>query len=293
MPHVLAASVLLAVAPWGLAQDPAAARGVVKSAWGDAGRVLEPSVLDRLSRRSSSYEDVALRFACTERARWVRYDEAGAVKEGATKQRVYLLVRPANGFDVEERRDGREPRRPFATPPALSWALMFGDFYRPYFSYRDLGNVREGLDEVRRIGFRGAIPFRDGTDIRQWEGVVTLDAAGLWPIEVMAWPINQEARVEALYLREQRSMKISVGLLGGTLLERHSARKPLLELCLVRFAGQRIGLPLPAALELRTSRLVARDRAIPWSASLREYSDYRFFEVETSERAALVAKESR
>ena len=39
-----------------------------------------------------------------------------------------------------------------------------------------LGDGFEGFDWVRRIQFRGALPFTDGRDIRQWEGTVLVDA---------------------------------------------------------------------------------------------------------------------
>ena len=61
---------------------------------------------------------------------------------------------------------------------------MFSDVKEPYFDFRLVETRFDGFDLVHEIQFRGSLPFTDGKDIRQWEGVVLIDAFKFTPLEI-------------------------------------------------------------------------------------------------------------
>ena len=64
-----------------------------------------------------------------------------------------------------------------------------------------MGDRFDGFDWVREIQFRGTLGFTDGDDIRQWEGIVTVDAATFTPIQIQAQPRAQDERIKEMYDR--------------------------------------------------------------------------------------------
>jgi hypothetical protein len=229
---------------------------------------------------SASYSDAALRFACTEEQRKVLYNRRGDPGSERLEKFPYLLVDGGDDFSIDEHRGGSVSPGSIEVPPPLTWAMLFDDPYRSYFSFRDLGNDSSGFDEVRRIQFRGSLPYARGDDIREWEGILTLQNDSLLPLSVVAEPRNQSARLEDIFLKEQQSFRITISLFYGNLFRFLTGKKPLGKRCHVRFEYQRNGLTLPVEYQLERFRAVGRRETVPKALEIRNYRDYRFFSSE-------------
>ncbi len=248
----------------------------------DAPWGLAPDLVARLQAKAGVYVDYAVRFTSMETVRLASYDGGEAEKEKVRKY-SYLLERGATGEDFREirqrlRADGT-PRpeevadaEPF--PPAYAWVFLFGRPFQPYFLYRDRGERFEGFDWVHEVEFRGALPFTDGKDIRQWEGRVLFDAMTLTPLEIQAEPSRQGERIRAAFARWKQSFSI-VGM--------HTAPKPLGYRCRVVFRLRRDALTFPTELRYDTFLATGQRTSELRSASIRNYDDYRFFKTETIE----------
>jgi hypothetical protein len=245
----------------------------------------------QLARTAERYKDYALRFTCLETVRLARYDEEGEASNESMRRYAYLLEREADGETLHEYRQklkddgsprGGEVRDEEPFPPAYTWVQLFSPFEQSFFVYRDLGERIEGYDWVREIEFRGALPFTDGKDIRQWEGTVLVDAVTFSPIEIHAQPTGQDARIRALYDRWSQSFKI-IGL--------HTAPRPLLYGAFVQFGLRKDGLTFPTEMRYDTRMAVSAKRSVPRQASSRRYEGYQFFKTATSETpGAVVSK---
>ncbi len=171
----------------------------------------------------------------------------------------------------------RARKRPF--PSADDWTQLFSVANRPLIIFRDLGIRLDGFDLVREIEFRGWLPFRDGRDIREWEGTALVEAVDLRLVAIRARPRNQEARLPALYDRWARSWKISLGIFAGPLFlpikTFRTARRPLAFHCVVRFDHLEGDIRLPTLLRYETHRAVSRFRTELRVVSTRLYTDYR------------------
>jgi hypothetical protein len=244
---------------------------------------LSDDLLSRLARAAQEYREHALRFTCIETVRLARYDAESEASDESVRRYAYLLEREAGGETLREYRqkvrDDGSPRggevldeEPF--PPAYAWVQLFGLFNQSFFAYRDAGERIEGYDWVREIEFRGALPFTDGKDIRQWEGSVLVDAVTLLPIEIHAEPTGQRARVRALYARWSQAFN----LLGMRL-----APKPLVYSATVRFGLFRDGLRFPTELRYDSRIAVSSTQSAPRQASSRRYDGYQFFKTATTE----------
>jgi len=251
---------------------------------------LPQDTLDTLVRRSAVYRDYAVRFFCAETVRMAHYDESAEATSEKTHRYDYLLVR--DGADLQEYREivkkrqkkrkddsdnpnaSREVGEENRFPPAYAWVFLFDAFYQPYFMYRSLGDRFEGFDWVHEIQFRGALPFTDGKDIREWEGTVLVDAVTLTPIEIRAEPTAQKERIRALFDQWSRAFNL-VGL--------RLAPRPFGYRCRVIFGLRRDSLTFPTELRYDTFRATGPKQFVPWMASVRVYDDYKFFRTETTE----------
>lgn len=244
---------------------------------------LPPDLAEALARRADAYRDFATRFTSDETVRTATYDETGEASKETTRRYAYLLERTGEVPGVRELRQrldeagaprGGEVDDEEVFPPAYAWVFLFSRFHQPYFAYRDLGEQMEGFHWVRRIQFRGALPFTDGKDIRQWEGVVLVDAAASTPVSVLAQPSAQSERLAALFDRWSQAFNL-IGM--------HLAPRPFGYLCRVEFRLVREGLTFPTELRYDTVRAVGRSSAVRVSASTRTYAGYRFFKTGTEE----------
>jgi hypothetical protein len=245
----------------------------------DAPWELPPELLAKLAEQAERYREFALRFTCTEEARVATYDQTGEASKETLRSYAYLLERDESGATLREFRqrafaDGAPRGRPVQDeepfPPAYAWVFLFSEFHQGYFAYRDLGERFDGFDWVREIQFRGALPFTDGRDIRQWQGTVLVDATAFTPLEIRAEPGAQEERMRALFDRWSQSFN----LMGF-----RTAPRPFGYRCHVKFRMQREALTFPTELRYDTYRAVSLRQRIPWRASIRVYKDYRFFKT--------------
>jgi hypothetical protein len=247
------------------------------SAWG-----LPADMAAKLAVVADNYLEYAVRFTCTESVRRAKFSDGEAKKE-TLKHYGYLLER-GDGRTISEyrqklRSDGTVTDNAVndaeAFPPAYAWVFLFSRQNQPYFAYRERGDRFEGYDWVRVLEFKGAVPYTDGRDIRQWDGVVLIDATTLTPVEIRAEPSRQAERLKLLFERWAQSFNI-VGIRTGPKPEGYSGR--------VVFQTRRDKLTFPTELRYTSFRAVSPKRTEPTAASTREYSGYRFFEPETKEQ---------
>lgn len=245
---------------------------------------LEDALLDELARMSAIYEDRATGFTAIETHRTARYRDGEAGDEDVRRY-AYILRTTEDSIRVDEVRNviksggrlGTEivDAEPF--PSAYTWIFLFHETNQPYFSYRLIGDHFEGFDWVHEIQFRGALPFTDGKDIRQWEGIILVDAVSNTPLEIRAQPSSQTERLRQQFQSWSKSWNIA-GFRSGP--------RPFGYRCEVEFRERRSGLAFPSRLRYDTYRAVSPQRAVRWAASSRYYTDYRLFGVETRETVA-------
>jgi hypothetical protein len=248
------------------------------SPWG-----LAPELATRLSGVAARYLDYAVKFTCTETVRKARFDDGEAKKETS---RIYgYLLERGDGQTIREFRQkmksngtvtATEVNDAEAFPPAYAWVFLFSPANQPYFAYRERGDRFEGYDWVRIFEFKGAIPYTDGRDIRQWDGVVLMDATTLTPVEIRAEPGHQKERLKLLFARWSQSFNIVGGRIGP---------KPIGFSGRVVFQTRRDQLTFPTQLRYSSFRAITPKSTEPTEASTREYSSYQFFKTETKERA--------
>ncbi len=264
-------------------QEPGPVTETPGAAAGGGPWVLADDIRARLARDAEIYKDYALRFSCGETVRTAHYDDHGEASKEDVRKYAYLLEREADGVELREFRQkttaegtpkgaGVKDEEPF--PPAYAWVFLFSSFNQPYFGYRDLGDRFDGFDWVREIQFRGALPFTDGKDIRQWEGTVLVDAVTFSPLEIQAQPSGQDQRVKALFARWNQAFN----LMGA-----HLAPRPFLYRCHVEFRFRKDGLSFPTELRYDTLRAVSSKETVHWLASSRRYDGYKFFKTAATE----------
>jgi hypothetical protein len=246
--------------------------------WGISDELFEP-----LFERAAVYRDFTRRFTCVETARLAKYDANGVAEKEKSRRYGYLLIKDEVGETMREFRqpiakDGSiksgevKDEEPF--PPAYSWVFLFSRFNEPYFSYRSLGDRFDGFDWIHEIQFKGSLAFTDGKDIRQWEGVVLVDAVTFTPLEIRAEPAGQGDRINALYRRWAQSFN----LIGFRM-----APRPLGYRAFIQFRYRREGLSFPTELRYDTFRAVGGNTVAPVRASTRSYTDYAITRVETQQ----------
>jgi hypothetical protein len=247
---------------------------------------LSESLLTALADRSERYETRAPRVTCVETIRSVRFrDDRSFVNErrlhyapGGSHAGVAL---PDLRFEVKPKGSipARPPKRIERFPSASDWARLFSARNQLFFMYRELGTRLVEFDLVREIEFRGWLPFGDGRDIREWEGVALVESTGLRLVEVRARPRNQEARLAKLYEKWTKSLKFKIGLFAGPffmpLVTIRTVRRPLAYDVLVRYDHRYESLRLPTLLRYEIRRAVGRDETAPWSLATLRYTDCR------------------
>ncbi len=248
------------------------------SPWG-----LTPELKAKLAEVAERYRDYAVKFTCTETVRKAKFDDREAKKESSHIY-GYLLER-GDGQLIREYRqklksDGtvtnNEVQDAEAFPPAYEWVFLFSKANQSYFAYRERGDRFEGYDWVRVFEFKGAIPYTDGRDIRQWDGVALVDATTMTPVEIRAEPGHQQERLKLLFDRWSQSFNV-VGFRTGPKAIGFSGR--------VLFQTRRDQLTFPTQLRYSTFHAVTPKSTEPTEASTRDYAAYHFFKTETEEHA--------
>jgi hypothetical protein len=239
--------------------------------------VLEGEVLEALFHKAAIYREYTRRFDCTETARLADYNGRGEVSGEQVRQYGYLLVKSPSADAVAEYRQlvtktgevrSGEVKDEEPFPPAYAWVFLFSRFNEPYFSLRYVGERFDGFDWVHEIQFRGSLPFTNGKDIRQWEGIVLIDAVTHTPLEIRAEPLGQADRIDAMY----RQWSSSFNMLGM-----RTGAKPLGYRAHIQFRHKQEGLSFPTELRYDTFRAVSPTQIVPHRASTRVYDKYRIF----------------
>ena len=247
------------------------------SPWG-----LAPELAGKLSAVAERYSDYAVRFTSIETVRKAKFDGSEAKKE-TSKKYGYLLVRNPDQriqeFRQKMKGDGtitaNEVNDAEAFPPAYEWVFLFSKTNQPYFAYRERGDRFEGYDWVRVIEFKGAVPYTDGREIRQWDGVVLVDAATLTPVEIRAEPSHQAERLRMLFESWAQSFNVAGFRVGP---------KPFGFSGRVLFQTRKDELTFPTQLRYTSFRAVDPKHTEPTEASTRDYAEYKFFQTGTSEK---------
>jgi len=240
---------------------------------------LSPRLLEDLYAQAAVYEAYTKRFTCNETARLARYSN-GKVTSEKVRRYGYLLTTLPSGFGVHEirqefARDGSirpgaiDDADPF--PAAYAWVFLFSHFNEPYFSFRLLDDRFDGFDWVQEFEFRGSLPFTTGKDIRQWQGRVILDAVTKTPLEIVAEPIGQNEKIEAMYRKWSSSFNV-LGMRTGP--------KPLGHQARIQFRHRKEGLTFPTELRYDTFRAVAPQKVVRQRASTRKYDGYLIYRVD-------------
>ena len=244
---------------------------------------LEPAVTSALAERVDAYLAFASWFTCNETVRRANNDGAGEASKEEVKRYSYILERDKEGTNLHESRQrlsndgsvrGGEVEDAENFPPAYAWVFLFSRMQQPYFAFRDLGERFEGFNLVRDIQFRGALPFTDGLDIREWEGIAVVDQTTNLPLRILAQPAAQRERILAMFDRWTRAFNV-VGF--------RLAPRPFGYRCHVAFGLEREGLTFPTELRYDRYRALSKYVRAPVSASIRNYDAYRFFKTGTSE----------
>lgn len=244
---------------------------------------LGAQLAEYLAKAAERYRDYAVRFTADETVRLATYEDGEATREDLT-QYAYLLDRtddPGTFREVRQKlkADGSVARGEVqdeeSFPPGYAWVFLFSRFHQPYFAYHDLGEHFEGYDLVREIRFRGALPYTDGKDIRQWEGTALVDATTGTPVEIRAEPSRQHERIRLLFDRWTRAFNI-IGF--------RMAPRPFGYTCRVLFRLREDRLSFPTELRYDRFRAVSSKTTVPFSASIRTYEKYRFFDTRFQEK---------
>jgi hypothetical protein len=242
-----------------------------------------PELADKLAGVADRYLDYAVRFTSIETVRKAKFDGSEAKKETSRKY-GYLLERDPElrirEFRQKMKSDGTitgsEVNDAEAFPPAYEWVFLFSKTNQPYFAYRERGDRFEGYDWVRVLEFKGAVPYTDGREIRQWDGVVLIDAATLTPVEIRAEPSHQAERLRMLFDRWSQSFNV-IGFRVGPKPFGYSGR--------VLFQTRKDSLSFPTQLRYTSFRAVSPKRTEPTEASTRDYVDYNFGKTATTEKS--------
>jgi hypothetical protein len=169
-------------------------------------------------------------------------------------------------------------------PLDYEWTMLFSPENQPFFLYYEIADTTDGLGGSLEVGFRGAIPFKNGRDIREWEGVVTINRYTERVEQVTARPANQGARISALRRRYKRQLKLSLAYFGGPQILRMRLGPPIeLRQLTLTFVPTKAVLDFPGQSRFEVSRVSETGlRRVKTLHTL--YTEYRFFETSATPR---------
>jgi hypothetical protein len=227
-----------------------------------------------------------MRFTCREHVRLASY-KAGQVISEHLHEADYLLVLDPVVERLEERRSGTRTVVSSTLPPAYSWLLLFAPRYQSYFAFLEQ-SAPERLSEVRTIRFRGSLPFVDGSDIRQWQGIALLDRATNEMLEVDAEPFNQEARAAYARARGDLRLRVTVRFDGPSFLSSKTwrvGRRPETYRYRATFGVRKDGLLLPSESRYEIRNIVGDTENLRLVVAT-TFDEYRLFETSTIDEYA-------
>jgi len=238
---------------------------------------LPDELMEQLARRAAEYEVAAPSFECRETTQRVKYPRSGRTAEGNSREATYLFTLedgsmiPVQGRGKSFKRSGKS-----AVPAAHAWTQLFARRNQFYFAYRDVGEVPHAFGTARKIQFRGAVPYTESEDIRQWEGTILIDSYSLLPLELDAQPLHLWPRLEHQRLEYLQSFRLAFfGLVISF------KKKPVAERVHVRFDMQGNGLTLPVDAHVERVEKTGPDQAIVLSRVVASY-EHRLSETGAS-----------
>lgn len=242
-------------------------------------------LLARLTARAALYRSSVLRFSCTELLFEEKVEAAtGAPRSARDATFRYLLQVEPDRPEVSEYRemlaqDG-VPVRPapevvqtFSPPPYL-WATLFDGSRQNLFRFEVVGEERRGVTDTLIVSFSGLLGFEEGRRLAEWSGRMWVDRDQLNPIHVEAEPARQEAAL-AMQLEEYRK----AFRIGGLRLK----PRPRAYRVGVDFLVARHGLTFPSQAVWRQDVLSDRGERATVRLVRQDFSDYRFFDIQTEE----------
>lgn len=242
-------------------------------------------LIARLTARAALYRSSVLRFACTELLFEERVEAGtGAPKSARDATFRYLLQTEPDRPEVSEYREmvARDgvPVRPatevvqtFSPPPYL-WATLFDGSRQNLFRFEVVGEERRGVTDTLIVSFSGLLGFEEGRRLAEWSGRMWVDRDQLNPIHVEAEPARQEAAL-AMQLEEYRK----AFRIGGLRLK----PRPRAYRVGVDFLVARHGLTFPSQAIWRLDVLNDRGERSTVRLVRQDFSDYRFFDIQTEE----------
>ena len=250
--------------------------------WG-RGEDVPAQLLVQLAEKAQLNLSIVKKFSCSEEV--YRDDQLVKIFD-------YLLGETAQK-DIEAIRfkERGKRRASFADsfPPAFAWSLLFSQTNQAFFVYRYLGETIEGFDLTHKISFRGSVSFNQGTDLREWEGVVIVDATNLEVIKVEAVPRIYAQILEVKRNKFLRSFKI--GFFGIPIRFRRAPRVQVLEIEFGEIPLEKafseasepeaVVASFPDTLVWQEYRVNFGGALVRKNTEERRYVEYRFFEVGT------------
>lgn len=241
-----------------------------------------PDLLDRAGDAVDLARDAALRITCIERVREARYDKAGEAVGEEERTFHWNLERDDTGLAaVRARPGGRVVAGPDATfadlrwPDSHAWLGILGRENRGFFRFDDLGVERE----TARIAFRGALPYDQGDDIREWEGRIELDPRTGRILAIDAAPSSQLGRGIKRFDLDMKKTRWVVKLFGGAIAQGRFGRRPKAAAAKLRLQLSPEGTTLPGEVRYETLRWARRGVTAIERAQIRTYEDCRRVEA--------------
>jgi hypothetical protein len=237
-------------------------------------------LLPALERASAQHERYALRFTCDETIRRSNYSwRTREASSESARRYAYLLVfnDDRSRYQVLRRRLGRDglPEKgersvDLPMPDAYAWTFLFSKRNQRTYHYRYLGREIKDFRLTHVIEFDSAVPYVEGSDMREWSGTVWIEDKTFNFVRIEALPSFQERRMSGQWRVYTESFNLPWG---------KSKPRPRGYEVVVEFNYTRDNLLFPTRVDLRKFVRVSRNRDITDSRLVLEYTDYRFFET--------------
>ncbi|HXH27833.1 MAG TPA: hypothetical protein VNL37_02245, partial [Candidatus Polarisedimenticolia bacterium] len=236
---------------------------------------LEP-LLRQLADKAKVYQDLALKFVCTETVRStddpksLRQYDYMYVEAEAQRYRPYRQKhtgRPGKG--------AQESPVEMQFPDSYSWTLMFAGDRQHLFHFRYVGKEWFSLRLAHVIEFTAPLPFNNGQTIYEWSGKVWVDAENLNFLKVEAEPGHQDERLE----QELRAYRQAPRFLIFPM-----AKRPTGSSYNITFLNEFQKLSLPDQARYRVFSLNLEGQEEWVDQLVLRYDDYHFFGVEVRDK---------
>lgn len=256
-------------------------------------------LLDRAAAHVELSRELAVHLSCIERVRIAEYDARGNVvrersddfhwdlERDLSRHRVVAVRAKASGRVV----DGPDPTfGGLRWPDSHDWLGVVEPANRGFYLFRDLGPTSDHGLTAYGVGFRGALPFDRGEDVREWEGRLDLDPRTGRILGIEASPSSQLERGIRRYDAYVKKTRWTVMLFGGSLFRGRFGRSPTAASAKVRFQTSPEGTVIPGEVRYETLRFVRRGVTEVGRVQVRSYEDCRTARATSKARPAPEAR---